>query len=141
MTSTYDPYFNPASIPADVPVGAEARLEAYQRALEAATTALTEARDAELEAEEARDAKLREAQFSPHCPPVGVFNGVRTTVAYQKAWIQEQAKDEESTYRAARAARRAASDHLRKLMKQGAYQQSITASVRETYRGTSGRQW
>lgn len=138
-TSSYDPYFVPG--PPDTPVGAEARLESYRDALEEATKALGQARDAELEAEDIRDEAKRRAQFSPDCPKVGVFEGVRTTVAYQKAWIEEQAKDEETAYRAAKAARRAASDHLNKLSKQGRFQQSITASVRESYRSTNGRQW
>lgn len=140
-TSSYDPYFNPALAPADTPVGAEDRLEEYQKALEEATTALTKARDAELDAEEARDDAERRARFSAACPKAGVFGGVRTTVAYVEAWIKEEARNEEHAYRLAREARRAASDHLRKLMKQGGWQQSITASVRENFRGTSGRRY
>lgn len=138
MTSTYDPYFVPG--PPDEPTGAEDRLTRYQGALEEATQALAAARNAELEAEEIRDEARRRAQLSSECPPVGVFNGVRTTVAYQKAWIEDQIKDQESAYRTARVARQAAQAHLRKLEKQGGFQQSITASVRESYRGT-GRQW
>lgn len=127
--------------PPDTPVGAEDRLEKYQEALEAATQDLTKARDAELDAEEARDDAERRARFSPECPKAGVVGGVRTSVAYVEAWIKEQAKNEEHAYRLARETRRAASDHLRKLMKQGGWQQSITASVRENYRGTNGRKW
>ena len=133
----YDPEFSRA-IPADTPPGAEARLESYRDALEEATKALAEARNAELEAEEARDTAVRRAQLSPDCPPVGVFDGVRITVAYQKAWVEDQAKDEQRAYREARVARQAAQAHLRKVEKQGGFQQSITASVRESYRGTGG---
>ena len=127
--------------PPDTPVGAEDRLEDYQDALEEATTALTEARNAELDAEEARDTAEREARMSDECPPIGVFNGKRTTTAYVEAWVKERAKEQEHDYKVAREARRAASDHLRKLMKQGGWQQSITASVRENYRGTNSRRY
>jgi len=122
------------------PPDAEARLQAYSSALEEATAALGAARDAELEAENARDDARRRAQFSPDCPPVGVFDGIRTTAAYQQAWIEEQIKGEEQEYRLKKAARRAAADHLNKLSKQARFQQSITASVREQYRGQWGGQ-
>jgi len=120
--------------PADTPPGAEERLQIYQDALDEAEVALADARNKELAAEDVRDAKKREGQFHEDCPQVGVFGGVRTTVAFQKAWIEEYAKDEERAYRLAREARRAAVTHLRKLEKQGGYQQSITRSV-------GGRQW
>lgn len=130
----YPPY-----APADTPPGAEARLEGYRDALEQATEALTEARNAELAAEEARDAAKWRAESSDECPKVGVFGGVRVTVDYRKAWIKEQIKGEEHAYQLAKIARRAATAHLRKVEKQGGFQQSITASVREQYR-TAGRQ-
>jgi hypothetical protein len=125
--------------PADTPPGAEARLESYRDELDKAAKALTEARNAELDAEEARDSARRRAQLSEECPKVGVFDGVRTTVAFQKAWVEDQIKGEEHAYRQAKVARQAASDHLRKVGKQGGFQQSLTASVRETYRGSSNR--
>jgi hypothetical protein len=133
-----DPEFDRAA-PADTPPGAEGRLEDYQDALEEATKALTEARNAELEAEEARDKAAREWRLSDECPPVGVFGGIRTTVAYQDAWVADKIADLQHEYKVARETRRAASDHLRKLMKQGGWQQSITASVREQLRGYGGR--
>ena len=137
-TSHYDPSFNPPYEP-DTPVGAEARLESYRDALDKAAEMLTAARNDELEAEEARDSAKRRAQLSEDCPKVGVFGGVRTTVAYQQAWIEEQIAAEERAYRTKKVARQAASDHLRKVGKQGGFQQSLTASVREQYRGTNGR--
>ena len=127
--------------PPDTPVGAEGRLEDYQEALEEATEALTKARDAELDAEEARDDAERRARFSDECPKAGVFGGVRTSVAYVEAWIKEQAKKEEHEYRLARETRRAAAAHLRKLEKQGGWQQSIAASVRAGYEGTNSRRY
>lgn len=131
----YDPDFARAA-PADTPPGAESRLEAYRDALEEATQALSDARNTELDAEEDRDAALRRAWMSPALPKVGVADGVRTTVAYQKAWVEREAAHEEREYRRARVARQAAQAHLRKVEKQGGFQQSITASVREAYRGT-----
>ncbi len=132
--NAYPPY-----APPDTPPGAEARLEEYRDALERAATALTTARNAEMEARAARNAARRRAQFSGECPKIGVFEGVRTTVAYQKEWIEGQIEDEERIYQLAKVARQAASDHLRTVAKQGGFQQSITASVREQYRGTNGR--
>jgi hypothetical protein len=126
---------------ADTPPGAEARMEAYRDALDEAVKALTAARNAELDAQEARDEAKTAAQLSEDCPPVGVFEGKRTTVAYQKAWIANQIADLEHAYKVARETRRAAAGHLDKLSKQGRFQQTITASVREAYRGTSGRNW
>jgi hypothetical protein len=120
----------------NTPPDAEAKLAAYSDALDKAQEDLETARNAEVDAEEDRDAARRRAQFDPACPKVGVFNGVRTTVAYQTAWIEERIADEEHTYRLAKAARQAASEHLKKLGKQGSFQQSLTGSVREAYRGT-----
>jgi hypothetical protein len=123
----------------DTPPGAEAKLETYRDALDAAREALRLARDAELEAEQDRDAAKRRAQFDPKCPKVGVFEGVRTTVAYQQAWIEGEIAEEERTYRLAKAARQAASDHLRTLGKQGSFQQSLTKSVSDDYRRNTTR--
>ena len=58
-----------------------------------------------------------------------------------KAWIEDQAAECERTYRQAKVARQAATAHLSKLREQGRFQQSITASARESYRGTNGRNW
>lgn len=138
--SNYDPSFDPPYDP-DTPVGAEAKLESYRDALDTAREELRKARDAEVDAKDARDAAKRRAQLSADCPKVGVFDGVRTTVAYQQAWIEEQVAAEERGYQVAKLARQAASDHLRTLGKQGGFQQSITASVREAYRGTGRPQW
>lgn len=139
-TSSYDPYFNPAA-PPDEPPGAEARLETYRDALDDARKALARARDDELEAKNARDAAERKARLSPDAPKVGVFEGVRTTVAYVEAWVADQIAGLDERYKLAKAARQAAGDHLHTLGKQGGFQQSITASVRESYRGTNGRNW
>lgn len=135
MTSSYYPGALPAYDP-DTPPAAEARLEGYRDALDEARDKLRKARDEEMEAEQARDAAMRRAQLSPDCPKVGVFDGVRTTVAYQKAWIEEQVAEQEREYRLKKLARQAASDHLRTLGKQGGYQQTLTRSVADAYRGT-----
>jgi len=136
VSTSYDEWrtatpYNPATPPA-----AEAKLEAYSAALDDAVEALRQARDDEVVAEEERDAARRRAQLSPDCPPVGVFGGVRTTVAFQQAWIEERIKKEEHEYKLAKLKRQAASDHLKKLSKQGGFQQTVTSSVREAYRNT-----
>ena len=123
------------------PAGAEALLESYRDALDAAVKELAAARNAELDAQNARDEAKRAALLSEGCPKVGVFGGIRTTTAYVKAWVEDQVADLERAYKLAREARRAAADHIDKLGKQGRFQQSITASVRESFRGTNGRQW
>lgn len=120
------------------PPDAEARLQAYADALEEASQALALARNAELDAENDRDKARRRAQLSADCPKVGVFGGVRTTVAYQKAWIEQEVEEQEQAYRLARETRRAAADHLRKVEKQGGFQQSIAASVRTSFAGQWG---
>ena len=127
--------------PADTPPGAEARLEGYSSDLDKAEKLLTAARDAEMVAEEERDAAARKARLSDGCPKVGVFGGIRTTAAYVDAWVENQIASEAHDYKLAKAARQAATLHFDKLSRQGGWQQSKVASVRETYRGTNGRRW
>lgn len=136
MSASYYPGALPPAYDPDTPPGAEAKLETYRDALDEARDALRQARDEELEAEQARDTARRRAQLSPDCPKVGVFDGVRTTVAYQVAWIEDQIAEQEAEYRVKKLARQAASDHLRTLGKQGSFQQSLTKSVADSYRGT-----
>jgi hypothetical protein len=133
--SSYDPRFNPPYEP-DLPVTAEGKLEDFQAELEKARQVLREARDAEVTAKLARDKAARAARFSPDCPKAGVFDGERVTVADKEAWIAAQVEEQEQAYQLARTARQAASDHLHTLGKQGGFQQSIAASVREAFRGT-----
>jgi hypothetical protein len=130
-----------AAAPADTPPGAEERLEGYRDQMDEARHALAEARNTEVTAKQARDKAARKALLSEKCPKVGVFGGIRTTVAYQKAWVEDQVADLDVEYQVAKVARQAAAEHLRTLGQQGGFQQSITASVRESYRGTNGRQW
>lgn len=123
----------------DVPAGAEAKLQGYQEALDDAREELREARDKEVEAELARDAAYRWWMLSDECPPVGVRDGVRTTVAYRDAWVADRIAGEERAFKLAKAKRQAAATKLHTLGKNGGFQQSITASVRENYRGTNSR--
>lgn len=123
------------------PPGAEAALETYRDELGEARRMLRDARDAELKAKSARDEARRRAQLSPDCPKVGVFDGVRTTVAYVAAWIENETAGLEEEYQVAKVARQAASDHLQTLREQGSIQQSITNSVRDSYRGQRGTGW
>ena len=136
MTTSYDEWRSATPHNPATPPDAEAKLAAYSDALDKAEEDLEPARNAELDAEEDRDAARRRAQMSPDCPPVGVFNGVRTTVAYQQAWIEDQIAEEEHKSKLKKLARQAASEHLKKLSKQGGFQQTVTSSVREAYRNT-----
>ena len=122
----------------ETPPGAEAALQEFSDALESARKALKAARDAEVTAQEAHKAALRRTRLSPECPKAGVFDGVRVTVAYVNDWVEDQCADEEMEWLLARAARQAASDHLRTLSKQGSIQQSISNSVSQSYRQSSG---
>jgi hypothetical protein len=111
------------------PPGAEAALQSFSDALDGAVEALKDARDAELDAEDARDRAKWEALLSPDCPKVGVFDGVRTTVAVQAAWVAREIAQEERDYKAAKVVRQAASAHLSKLRSQGSMQQTIANSI------------
>lgn len=123
------------------PPGAEAALESFRDALESARQELAGAADAEVTAELERDAAHRRWMLSPECPPVGVFDGVRTTVAQRDAWVQDRVAGEERAYRLARAARQAAQKKLDVLGKQGSYQQSISKSVGQSYSGQREPGW
>jgi hypothetical protein len=123
------------------PPGAEAALETFKTMLEEAGRELAAAVDEEVTAELARDAAMRKWMFDKDCPPVGVFNGVRTTVAQRDAWVAGKIVDEERAYRLAKAAREAAQTKLDILGRQGSYQQSISRSVSEVYRNTGRDPW
>lgn len=120
----------------DTPPGAEAALQSLSGQLDIARDGLREARNAEVEAEAAYRAAHRAALLSEECPKVGVFDGVRTTVAQRDAWVDSQVAEKELMWKIAQATRKAAADHLRTLRDQASVAQSITASVRESYRGT-----
>lgn len=121
------------------PVTAEAKLDAFSDELEEARKLLAKARDAEVTAQEIRDDAYRAAILSDECPKVGVFGGVRTTVAYQQAWIAKQIKDQERLFQRAKLARQEAADKHRTLASQASHQQTLTKSVGDAYR-RSGRQ-
>ena len=123
------------------PPGAEAALQSFSDALEPARRELAAAADEEVEAELARDAARRRWLLSEECPRTGVFDGVRVTVAERDAWVDEQIAGEERAFRLAREKRKAAAKRLDVLSKQGSYQQSISKSVADSYRGTGGDRW
>lgn len=123
------------------PPEAEAVLQAYSDQLDEAVLKLQDARNAELEAEEARDAAKWAATLSPDCPKVGVFDGVRTTVAMQTAWVDDRTAAEERAFRLARARREAAEKYLSVVGKQMSALQSINRSVAASYQGTGGGRW
>jgi hypothetical protein len=70
-----------------------------------------------------------------------VFDGVRVTVAERDAWVEDKITEEELAFRLAREKRKAAAKRLEILSKQGSYQQSISKSVGESYRGTGSERW
>jgi len=123
------------------PPGAEAALQSFSEALEVARQELADAADEEVKTELARDSAKRYWLLSDKCPPVGVFDRVRTTVAQRDAWVEEKIADKEMDFRLAREKRRAAAKKVDILSKQGSYQQSISKSVGDSYRGTSGERW
>lgn len=123
------------------PPGAEAGLESFKEALEIARQELAEAADAEVTAELDRDAAHRKWMLAPECPKVGVFDGVRTTVAQRDAWVADRVAEHERAYRLAKATRQAAQKKLDVLGKQGSFQQSIGRSVGDSYRGQREPGW
>jgi hypothetical protein len=123
------------------PPDAESALQSFSADLDEAVEKLQQARNAELDAEEARDKAKYEALLSEDCPPVGVFGGVRTTVAFQAAWVAREIAGEESAYWAAKVVRQAASAHLDKLNSQRSIQQTISKSVAGSYQGTGSEPW
>lgn len=123
------------------PPGAEQALQAFSDALEEARRELATAADEEVDAELARDTAQRRAELSPAAPKVGVFDGVRTTVAMRAAWVAEQIAGEERAFRLATVKRKAAAKKLEILGKQGSFQQSINRSVSASYQGTGGEPW
>lgn len=123
------------------PPDAESALQSYSADLDDAVEKLAQARNAELEAEDARDKAKYEALLSDECPPVGVFEGKRTTVAMQAAWVSREIAREESAYKAAKVVRQAASAHLDKLNSQRSIAQTISKSVAGSYAGTGTEPW
>lgn len=132
MNTPYEP---------DSPPQAEGRLDRLSAALEANEQALKETADELLEAEDARDSAWRSAMLSDDCPMTGVFNGRRITVAERDAWVGERIKTEERRLREAQVKVKAAEAQRRKLEGQLRAAQSITASVRESYRGSGRQPW
>jgi hypothetical protein len=143
MREPFDSHGAPSRPPyePDTPPQAEDRLDKLSNALEANEQALKEAAGELLDAEEDRDSAWRTAMLSEDCPKVGVFNKVRTTVAYQAAWVADQIKAEERALREAQIKMKAAEAQRRKLEGQLRAAQSITASVRESYRGSGRHPW
>jgi len=123
------------------PPTAEAKLEGFSGKLEDARDLLAQARDAEMVAKELRDEAYRKALLSDECPKVGVFGGVRTTVAYQAAWVADQIERQEQMLRRATLARREAADRHRTISSQASFQQTLAKSVTEDYRGTGRHPW
>ena len=115
------------------PPGAEAALQSFSDQLNDATEKLRQARDAELEAEEARDRAKWEATLSEECPQPGVYEGVRITVAYRDAWVAREIAAQESAFKAAKVTRQAATAHLDKVKSQMSAQQTISKSVSASY--------
>jgi hypothetical protein len=120
----------------DTPPTAEATLQSLSDKMEIAVAGLREARNEEVAAQHEYEAAKRRAQFSGECPKVGVFDGVRTTVAQQAAWVDERVAEEKLLWQIAKATRQAASTHLNMLRDQASVAQSIASSVRTSYQGT-----
>ena len=123
------------------PPGAEAALQTFSDDLEPARIELREAADAEVEAELTRDAARRKWLLSDECPQTGSFGGVRVTVAYRDAWVDDKIADEERAFRLAREPRKAAAKRLDILGKQGSFSQTLAKSVDGSYRGQRGEGW
>jgi hypothetical protein len=112
------------------PAQIEAKLRRLVNDLALAQSALREARDAEVDAKHAYEAKSRKALLSDECPKVtrGGF-----TTAERDAWVSEQAAAEEKVYDLAEARRKAAEDYLRTLRDQSMIVMALGKSVQAAF--------
>jgi hypothetical protein len=125
------------------PERAERGLDMLMAQLDAAEEELTRARNAELEAENARDTLRAERVLSEECPKVGGrrTDGSRVTVVDRDAWVENEIRQQEEEFRRLREVRRAAQLRYDKLRKQGSLQQSINGNARENFRSGGGGRW
>jgi hypothetical protein len=121
------------------PVSAEKKLEDLDAEIAEASQLLIHARDVEAQAQEIRDEAWRNAMLDKRCPPVGVFGGVRTTVAMQEAWVAREIAGPEGILRRATLARKQAADRLNQLNSSASHQQTLAKSVGGAYGRTTGR--
>lgn len=124
----------------DTPPTAEETLQSLSDAMDVARQGLREARNLEVEAEHAYRSALRRFLLSEECPKVRSRreDGSQVTVAERDAWVADRVAQLELEWEIAKATRKAATDHLNTLRTQASVGQSITASVRETYRIAGG---
>lgn len=112
------------------PVQIESKLRGLVTALTKSQKDLSEARDAEVEAELGYKAAHRRALLDPERPRVerGGF-----TTAELAAWVDERCSDEYGAYRVAEARRKAAEDFLRVTRDQASVVQTLARSVQQAY--------
>lgn len=124
------------------PIDIERKLHQLVLDLEHAQKLLAQARDDEVEAKHAYEAKRRRLLLQPDCPRTGRAVGA-VTVAERDAWVDEKCETEEHAYNIAVVKREAAKDHLQTLRDQSMLVMSLSRSV-QTSMGLAGRsepQW
>jgi hypothetical protein len=138
-------YSSPPSRPAyapyepDSPEKAEERLDRLSAELETNEQAFKDATDEAALAEAALQDAENAALMRDDCPPVGVFNGIRTTVRMQEAWVAAQVGEERTAHRLAQVKLKAADAQRRRLEGQLRAAQSINRNANDSrYRGTGG---
>jgi phage-related minor tail protein len=112
------------------PVQIEAKLRRLVNDLAFAQSALREARDEEVNAKHAFEAKHRRSLLSAECPKV--TRGGYTT-AERDAWVSEEAAELEKAYDLAEARRKAAEDYLRTLRDQSMVVMALGKSVNAAF--------
>lgn len=112
------------------PVDIEQKLRGLVNSLAAAYKDLAEARDAEVHAKHAYEAKHRAALLDPNRPRVE--RGGMTT-AERDAWVADRCADQREAYDVAEVVRKAAEDHLRVIRDQASVVQTLARSVQQAY--------
>jgi len=125
----------------DTPIGAEEELRRLSFDLDDARMKLRDARNAEVAREMAYRKARRAATLSAECPKVRRGHGSEpsVTVAERDAWVEQACEAEEFDLAIATATRQAAGDLLRTLQAQASIQQTVSRSVMDSFRMSSGQ--
>lgn len=112
------------------PVQVEQKLRQCVTELTKAEQELSQARDAEVEAEMAYRSVYRKTLLSDECPRV-TRGG--TTVTERDAWVEDQCAEQWQAYRLAQVRCQSAQDHVRTVRDVASTVQSLASLVRQAF--------